>query len=290
MPSGNCRARAVKKSVWLLLAFLSTLLLAATPSHAARVDARERAAKKACLTGDASRGVEILADLYIDTNDANYIFNQARCYEQNNRYEDAIGRFREYLRKATEASGAEKANAEKHITDLQALLGKKDVQPSQPTPPAPETPRPAATPVSGPPPAPPPSASLPPPVSAPPANIEPPVVVSQPAAQAVPASGGSGLRLTGIIALSVGAIALVGGAVANLKYNSMVGDMQRAYDPKVDDSAGTYHTLSIAGYGVGAACLAGGALFYYVGWRAGQVALVPVAVSGGGAAILTGAF
>ena len=41
--------------------------------------ARERAAKRACLTGDVERGVEFLADLYIDTNDTNYIFNQGRC-------------------------------------------------------------------------------------------------------------------------------------------------------------------------------------------------------------------
>jgi hypothetical protein len=30
--------------------------------------------------------VEILAGLYVDTNDPTYIFNQGRCFEQTHRY------------------------------------------------------------------------------------------------------------------------------------------------------------------------------------------------------------
>jgi glutamine amidotransferase-like uncharacterized protein len=43
------------------------------------------------------------------------LFNQGCCFEQNNRYEEAIARFREYLRKATDASAADKAVVVKHI-------------------------------------------------------------------------------------------------------------------------------------------------------------------------------
>jgi tetratricopeptide (TPR) repeat protein len=89
-------------------------------------ESKERAAKKACLTGDPVKGVELLTDLFIDTNDPTYIFNQGRCYEQSNRYEEAIGRFREYLRKAKSAPAAERAEAEKHIADCQALSEKKE--------------------------------------------------------------------------------------------------------------------------------------------------------------------
>jgi hypothetical protein len=81
----------------ILLFAASVLCLVPQPGFAAGYQAKERAAKKACLTGDPEKGVAILADLFIDTDDLAYIFNQGRCYEQNRRYEDAIGRFREYL-------------------------------------------------------------------------------------------------------------------------------------------------------------------------------------------------
>jgi len=61
------------------------VLLVAPLAHAAGKEAKERAARKACLSGDYDKGVEILSDLFLDTVDANYIFDQARCFEQNNR-------------------------------------------------------------------------------------------------------------------------------------------------------------------------------------------------------------
>jgi len=105
----------------ILLASTILLLPSAVRAQTAR-EAQERAAKKACLVGDPSKGVEILADLFIDTNDPTYIFNQGRCFEQNRRYEDAIARFREYLLKAKQASPEERADAEKHIADCQSYL------------------------------------------------------------------------------------------------------------------------------------------------------------------------
>jgi hypothetical protein len=271
--------------------------LVAGQARAGRVEAKERVARKACLTGDATKGVEILADLFIDTDDATYIYNQGRCLEQNNRYEDAIGKFREYLRKAARASADEKADAEKHIADCQALLGKKEAEPVQRAPesrpvatPLPEPPRPVAAPV---PESPSPTATavvgpgaVPPPLT----GVEPAAALGEHAMAAPSAAGGAGLRVGGIVVMSVGAAALIGGVITNLKYNSMVGDMQHGYDPKTDDSSKTYQTLSIAGYGVGAACLAGGAILYYLGWRAGHVSLAPVAAAGGGGAVVTGAF
>jgi hypothetical protein len=103
------------------------------PAWAGRIENQERAARKACLTGDPKRGVDILADLFIDTDDPTYIYNQGRCFEQNSRYEEAITKFREYLRKAGSASAADKADAEKHIADCQAPRYRGITRPARPS-------------------------------------------------------------------------------------------------------------------------------------------------------------
>ena len=250
------------------------------PAHAARIGARERAAKKACLIGDAAKGTEILAELYLDTDDPTYIYNQGRCYEQNNRYEEAIGRFREYLRKKPRATEAERADAEKHIADCQALLPPQEVPvtPVAPPPEPPLSPLPAEVQEPA-------AAAAPPPPPKPPIEV---LVV----APASPAEGdrGSGMRVGGIATLGVGAAALMGGVAMNLKHNGMIADLQKRYTPQTDDSSKTYKTLALVGYGVGAACLAGGALLYYLGWRAGHVSVAPVPVAAGTAVILKGEF
>jgi hypothetical protein len=119
---------------------LSLLLVPVSARAQAGREAQERAAKKACLVGDTTRGVEILTDLFVDTNDPTYIFNQGRCYEQNRLYEQAISRFREYLVKAKSASREERADAEKHITDCQAYMAEAEAKKTastaaEPTPP-----------------------------------------------------------------------------------------------------------------------------------------------------------
>ena len=123
------------------LSVLFILLLLAVPSANAaskttKVEAKESAAKRACLNGDPLKGVQILTDLYILSNDPTYLYNQGRCFEQNNRYEEAVGRFREYLRKIDSSTPADKANAQsarKHIADCEALLGRKLADPDLPT-------------------------------------------------------------------------------------------------------------------------------------------------------------
>jgi hypothetical protein len=73
------------RTALLLVVFAVALGLVPTASAANR-SAKEKAAKKACLAGDAAKGVEILAGLYVDTNDPTCIFNQGRCFEQTHRY------------------------------------------------------------------------------------------------------------------------------------------------------------------------------------------------------------
>lgn len=104
---------------------LPAITLRAPSAQAAGKEARERVARKACLSGDYAKGVEILSDLFIDMRDASYIFNQGRCFEQNGRCEDAVARFREYLRKASNATPEKRADTEKHIAECQTVLGAK---------------------------------------------------------------------------------------------------------------------------------------------------------------------
>ena len=56
------------------------------PAKAASRDANERAAKKACLSGNIDKGLELLSDLYIDYKEPIYIYNQGRCCEQGHRW------------------------------------------------------------------------------------------------------------------------------------------------------------------------------------------------------------
>jgi tetratricopeptide (TPR) repeat protein len=285
------RGKATGMRLPALFAFVLLIALAPNPALAARVDAKERAAKKACLTGDATKGVALLADLFIDTEDPTYLYNQGRCLEQNNRYEEAINKFREYLRKATKASAADKADAEKHIVECQSLSGKKEPETAPPSKPAPEAPKPE-----------PPAAEaakveLPPPTPVEPPKqqnaeaalvVAPPATLSETPKPSESTAGGSGLRTVGIVAVATGAAALAAGLALNLKHNSMVSDLQKSYDPDPDSEAKTYRTLSLVGYGVGAACVVGGAVLYYLGWQAGRVTVAPAPVSGLGGALVVG--
>jgi hypothetical protein len=260
---------SLKTMLFLIPAVLVSL---PGPAFAASKQAKERTAKKACLAGDPAKGVEILAELYVDTNDITYIFNQGRCFEQNRRYEDAIGRFREYLVKGEKLTADEKAIAQKRIDACESYLPKSEPPPAV-----------VPTPV----------------VQAPPAQApySPQVVATLQQPQKLDGQAGSGLRIAGITVASVGAAALLTGVVLNLKVNSMSSDLAKPdnFNRDTDNSRKDYKTLGWVSYGVGAACLAGGSLLYYLGWHSGRdsvssVALVPNVASDMAGAVLTGAF
>jgi hypothetical protein len=128
-----------------VLLFHMAILVVSPRAWAAGGDTTDLAAQAqaACLAGDCSKGVAILADLYVSTRNAIYIFNQGRCFEQCGRYEQAIVRFREYQRKNTNAGRPLDPLAEQHIADCQALLDKQKVAPSA-APPPPDPAAPAA--------------------------------------------------------------------------------------------------------------------------------------------------
>ena len=208
---------------------------------------REKAAKKACAAGDYRKGVEILADLYVDSDNVTQIFNQGRCYEQNHQWVSALDRFREYLRKNAKATASEKADAEKHIAECESFRDK-------------EEPRLAP--------------ALAPPVPVAPPASSPPMTGAQQASiveqNAPPTEGrGSGLRVTAIVLASVGVATAVTGLVLNLKANSLADDFNRTQDPATKSSNSSYKSGSMLCYGVGAGALVAAGALYLIGRSAG---------------------
>jgi len=253
-----------------LLITIPLILLTAPFAQAAGREAKERAARKACLSGDYAKGVEILSDLFIDTKDANFIFNQARCFEQNNRCEEAISRFREYLRKASGLSAEDKADTEKHIADCQALMGTKAA--SEPKAevalPAPAPAAPIAVP--SPPPA------IAPVAVASPTAPEPVAVATTPSA-----NPGRGLRIAGITCGVVGATSVGAGIYYYTQAKSYSDKVSGQTIPNPsDESAGKHaQTMQWVFYSAGAAAIATGTVLYVLGWKAANASQATASVS-----------
>ena len=243
-------------TVWSLV---SLLPFAANAKGKAKVESTERQAKKACAAGDFRKGVDILADLYIRTDDATYVYNQGRCYQQNHQWTSAVDRFREYLRKSKNLTPADTQEVEQHIAECRRFLDEETAKTAPPTQPPP------------------------PPVAPPPVAAPPPVIVVQapPPPPAPSGRPGSGLRTTGIVVGSAGIAALATAVVLNLKANSLADKANQGYDPDAESSQKSYKTGAIIGYGIGGAALAVGTTLYLVGRSKGKaasqgVALVPI--------------
>jgi len=270
----------MSSAAFLLLTLATTSALAANKQTSKQ--AQERAARKACLSGDYNKGVTILSDLFVDTKDPTYIFNQGRCFEQNHKYDDAVSRFEEYLRVSdANLSAADRSVAEKHIADCKDRLPDQSskAQASAPLPFIPPTPTPATPPE-------------------PPSTPEAPTsITAQPEPQPAPPKGSLGLRVTGIVAMSVGVAAAGAGVFFNLKANTLSKDMATTvgnYEARNTDLK-TYKTMAWVGYGVGAACVVTGAILYGIGRKSGKdsstsVALLPAIGPGQAGALLTGGF
>jgi hypothetical protein len=97
-------------------ALVVTLLFAATNAGAApRREDRVQKARIECISGNYQVGVRILSEVFAETDDANLIYNQGRCFEQNGKNEEAILRFEEYLRISTDLSAGEVERVRKRI-------------------------------------------------------------------------------------------------------------------------------------------------------------------------------
>jgi hypothetical protein len=108
---------------WFPVGVAGLMIALSVPARAADSrDAREREARRACFTGEFERGIEILVDLYGETGHPNYIYNQARCFERNGKYDQALLSYEDYLRKAKDLGETERGEVEKSITELRAKL------------------------------------------------------------------------------------------------------------------------------------------------------------------------
>jgi hypothetical protein len=226
-------------SIAILVAGLLAGQQAATakPRTAAREQARERQAKKACLSGDYVNGISILAALFVETEDPTFLYNQGRCYEQNVRYLEAAERFREYLRKAENLSAGERAEADKHIADCEAAAARTQPRMVADTPPVP-------------PPAPPPAPS-------PAETASPPAVATGSAPSAAPPPLGHPWQHTAKWVATSAAVAFLGlGVVEHVRYYGKNKDYND--DPScgvagqckdLADSADTARMVAIVGYG-----------------------------------------
>jgi hypothetical protein len=216
---------------------VGVMLALASASGAARADdARELQAKEACLGGHADKGIELLAQLYAETSDPTYIYNQGRCFEQNGRPSEAVTRFREYLRKATLAPD-EKADIEKRIETLEA-----EARPSTPAV-APIAPAPSATAAT---------------------------TVTTGSGESTGPSARS-YRIAGITTAGVGAAAVAFGVVMGLRARSLSNEVtndavnQGTFSQSKYDDGRSAERYEIVGYSVGAAALVGGTILYVLG-------------------------
>jgi tetratricopeptide (TPR) repeat protein len=262
----------------LALGFVLVVLV--SPASAEKVKpktGREKAAQKACALGDYQKGVDILADMLVGSDDPNPVYNQGRCYEQNGRWEQAINRFREYLRKDANLSDGDRADVERHIAECEKALA----QAAPAAQPAAAAPAPAAR-VEAPAPGP-----VPSPVA--------PDVSTKPAPPSWDASQGKGLRVAGIVCAAVGLAAVGTGLGLALKTQSMSSDAQKSGGgtQAQEDQRKSLETWGWVSYGVDAAAIATGVVLYIVGRpsdKSTNVALLPALTPDGASVILKGRF
>src|SRR5436190_22849262 len=117
----HCSPRRSRPAIAGSLALTVALLTAGIRAEAAprSREQRESEARKACAAGRVEAGIELLAELLTEYGHPNYIYNQGRCYQQNGKSEQAISRFKEYLRAARDISAEDRERVERFIKELE---------------------------------------------------------------------------------------------------------------------------------------------------------------------------
>jgi hypothetical protein len=234
-------------------------------------EALENSARKACMMGDYQRGTDILSDLFIETKNITYVYNQARCFEQNHRWEEALDRFLEYQRKTPGVDVAEKSEVEQHIVECKSHL--KEQATIAPPPEVPTSPKPVVAPVA-------------------PAVVEVVAPVSTPER-----ADGIGLRVSGIAVGVVGIAAVATGVILATKTRALTDELNKTYNRDKAAKRDSYETWGWVSYGVGATALVAGTTLCIWGWRPGKsepeastVSVLPILSPGMGGVLLRGAY
>ena len=270
MVTGTARARRISRglrcSILVALALAAPTSALAQPKPASR-ELREAEARRACAAGQVEKGIEVLAELLVEIGHPNYVYNQARCYQQNGRAEEAINRFREYLRAAPSISASERQRVEGFVAELEAELARRGSTSAAGA-------RPAET-----------RAQTEPPVDAAPRVRQPPPERDKTEAkvtQTTPTAGAERsqlMRRSAMILGGVGLVAIAGGAFSSLKVHTLVQEQNDrlaeahakggTVPPEIfrenKDAGERYATLQWVGYGVGAAALVGAVVCWVLG-------------------------
>jgi hypothetical protein len=188
----------------------------------------------------------LLAQLFAESGDFTFVYNQGRCYQQNGISDKAINRFREYLRRAPNLSAQDRREVEEFIAELEKA--QQQPPPLQPFPPAAAAPAPAV------------------------ANSQTPVAPHS----AQPHSDGSRLRKLGVGLAALGVVAVGAGVLLTVKMESLEGEVERDaatpatpgedVKPKLDRGE-RLEAFQWLGYGLGVAALAAGTTCYLLGAR-----------------------
>ena len=88
-------------------------------------DKRPNAALTACASGDVAKGIAILGELYAESRNPSFVFNQGRCYQKNNQLEQARGSFAEYLRIGTNEPPEDLQRAQAFVKELDDTLARQ---------------------------------------------------------------------------------------------------------------------------------------------------------------------
>jgi tetratricopeptide (TPR) repeat protein len=122
------------------------LSLAAAPRARAQEDI-ELEARTQFAAGRYERALDIYASLYAKTLHPTYLRNIGRCFQSMGEPDKAINAFNDYLRKAPNASAADRAEVEGFIRDMEALKRSREAKGAAPPPaPAPAAPPPVVAP------------------------------------------------------------------------------------------------------------------------------------------------
>ena len=106
----------------LLLVSAAAGRIARAADPAPEEDKRPMSALAACASGDTGKGVSILGQLYAESLNPAYVFNQGRCYQKNGQLENARVRFEEYLRIGSHEPPQDIARAEGLIKEIDEAL------------------------------------------------------------------------------------------------------------------------------------------------------------------------
>lgn len=116
---------------WTMVRFASLpvivcwLVSSSGPALGRGADPREAQARAACAAGNVDIGIALLDEIATETGDQNAIYNQARCYQQNGRTDEALSHFKEYRRRVPDLAPDEAAQVDSFIRELEAEQARK---------------------------------------------------------------------------------------------------------------------------------------------------------------------